>query len=64
MKREGGEDGIVGLGFEWKGASWWGKHEAFVRREKCVEGCSGVAIEEGWGSIGRGEVCEAGREWG
>ena len=35
-----------------------------MRREKCVEGCSGVAIEEGWGSIGRGEVCEAGCEWG
>lgn len=54
MEGEGGEDGIVGLGVEWKGLSWWGKHEAFVRREQCVEGRSGIAIEEGWGCIGRG----------
>ena len=44
--------------------SWWGEYEAVVRREERVEGCSGVAIEEGWGSIGRGEVREASCEWG
>ena len=49
VKREGGEDGIVGLGFEWKGMSWWGKHEAFVGREKCIKGRSRIAIEEVWG---------------
>ena len=64
VEGEGGEDGIVGFGGEGKGLSWWGEHEAFVRREECVEGCSGVAIEEGWGCIGRGEVCEASCERG
>ena len=64
MEGEGGEDGIVGLGGEGKGVGWWVEHEAFVRREECVEGCSGVATEKGWGCIGRGEVCEAGGERG
>ena len=56
MEGEGGEDGVVGLGGEGEGVSWWWKDQAFVRREECVEGCGGVALEEGWGCIGRGEV--------
>ena len=52
MEGERREDGIVGLGFKRKWFSWWGEHEAFVRREECVEGCRGVATEESWGGIG------------
>ena len=52
VEGEGGEDSIVGLGFERKRMSWWGEYEAVVRREERVEGCGGVAIEEGWGCIG------------